>query len=325
MSLSNDYSLADIAAATGNNGNGGNGGGWGLGGDALIALIVLFLFCGMGWGGMGFGGMGMMGGMGMWPWMLGGFGGGFSGNNAGVQGALTREQACIDQNFNNLARTAEATNSAVNQGFANLNSTICHQQYDTAQMVNGIGNTVQQGFMQAELSRCNQQAALMQQLFQMQSTAQDCCCQTKQAISQANYDAAMRDAETNRLIDRGFCDTNYAQATNTNAIIQNAHSDADRIIARFDAFERNQDKETIANLRQQLQDSRYRESQISQNGAIQSMVSASTAEILHRSGHDCPSAAYIVQPPTPVTFQTNGCGQAVFNGNGNGNCCGYNA
>lgn len=288
-------------------GNGNNG--WGFGGDGLIALIILFLFGGMGWGGMGM--------MGMWPWMFGGFGGwGNGGGSAAAQGALTREQACIDNNFNNLARTVEG----IAGDLRGLNSTICHQEYETAGLVNGLGNIVQQGFSQAELSRCNQQAALMQMLYQMSTNQQDCCCQTKQAISQANYDAAMRNCETNRLMERGFCDINYAQGTNTNAIIQNAHNDADRIISRLDAFERNQDKETIANLRQQLQDARFQASQVAQNGAIQGMVNASTAEILHRSGHDCPSAAYIVQPPTPVTFQTNGCGQAVFAGNG---CSGY--
>lgn len=299
-------------------GNGGNNG-WGFGGDGLIALIILFLFGGMGWGGMGFGGMGMMG---MWPWMFGGFGGW---GNGSIQPALTRGELCQDMNFQDVKNGVAANGSAINQGFANLNSTICHQEYETAGLINGVGNTVQQGFMQAELSRCNQQAALMQMLYQMSTNQQDCCCQTKQAISQANYDAAMRNCETNRLMERGFCDINYAQGTNTNAIIQNVHNDADRIIARFDAFERNQDKETIASLRQQLQDARFQASQAAQNGAIQGMVNASTAEILHRSGHDCPSAAYIVQPPTPVTFQTNGCGQAVFNSNGYNSCGGcYN-
>ena len=36
---------------------------------------------------------------------------------------------------------------------------------------------------------------------------------------------------------------------------------------------------------------------------------------------DCPSAAYIVQPPTPVNFPTNCCGQfAGWGGNGCGGC-----
>ena len=33
------------------------------------------------------------------------------------------------------------------------------------------------------------------------------------------------------------------------------------------------------------------------------------AEILRKTGAECPTAAYIVQPPQPVTFPTNSCGQ----------------
>ena len=40
------YSLSDIAAVTGENGFNGNGGAW--------WIIILFLFCFMGWGGNGF-------------------------------------------------------------------------------------------------------------------------------------------------------------------------------------------------------------------------------------------------------------------------------
>lgn len=137
-------------------------------------------------------------------------------------------------------------------------------------------------------------------------------------IERSNYDAAMRSSTTDRLIERGFCDTNYNAATNTREIIQNAHNDTDRIIARFDAFERNQDKETIASLRQQLQAADFRASQAQQNAAIGAMISASEATILRRTGAECPTPAYVVQPPTPVNFPTNCCGQ--FNGGWGGNC-----
>ena len=41
------YSLSDVAAVTGNNNAWGNDGSW--------WIIILFLFCFMGWGGNGFG------------------------------------------------------------------------------------------------------------------------------------------------------------------------------------------------------------------------------------------------------------------------------
>ena len=50
MSISSDYSLADIAAATGNNGN-NNGIGWG--GDWSAWIIIFLIFAAFGWGGNG--------------------------------------------------------------------------------------------------------------------------------------------------------------------------------------------------------------------------------------------------------------------------------
>ena len=50
MSISSDYSLADIAAATGNNGN-NNGMGWG--GDWSAWIIIFLIFAAFGWGGNG--------------------------------------------------------------------------------------------------------------------------------------------------------------------------------------------------------------------------------------------------------------------------------
>lgn len=53
-------------------------------------------------------------------------------------------------------------------------------------------------------------------------------------------------------IERSLCDTNYNLATNTTAIVQNAHNDTDRILARLDSMEMARKDETIANLRTQL-------------------------------------------------------------------------
>ena len=63
-------------------------------------------------------------------------------------------------------------------------------------------------------------------------------------------------------------------------------------------------------------------SRSNQNAVIGARIDAAVAEVLRRTGNDCPTAAYLVQPPTPVNFPTNGCGQVQFNGWG-GNCgCG---
>jgi hypothetical protein len=50
-------------------------------------------------------------------------------------------------------------------------------------------------------------------------------------------------------------------------------------------------------------------SQSNQNGVIRAAIDASTAEIIRRTGNDCPTPAYWVSPPTPVQVPyQNGCG-----------------
>lgn len=293
-------------------GMGGYGGGFGADGGWWGILFIIALLCG-GWGGLGgFGGMGGL--MGMWPFMFGGFGGwGNGGGSASAQGALTREQACIDQNFNNLARTTEG----IARDLTALNSTICHQEYETAQLINGVGNTVQQGFMQAELSRCNQQATLMAQLNAMNITAMqnanaaqaqlaDCCC--KEQIGQM---------QLGNQIERGFCQTNFNDQANTTAIIQNAHNDTDRILARLDSMESARKDEIIAAQNQRIFFSELAASQAQQTAQIQASADARLNQVMS-----------IVNPrPVPAYPAASPCGlgnwspSVLANGYGFGNGC----
>lgn len=225
---------------------------------------------------------------GMFGWGgYGGFGGGFGGfgGGAGLQGMATR--ADINEGFalNNL----QGGINAIQQG-------VCDSTYALNNAItSGFNNTnmgMMQGFNGVERGFCN-----------LSSQLADCCCKNQTGQMQLG-----------NQMERGFCDINYNAATNANSIIQNAHNDTDRILARIDAFERNQDKEKIAQQAAEIQ--AYR-----QNAAFGAMIDASRAEILRRTGAECPTAAYIVQPPTPVTFPTNCCGQATFGGNGCGNNC----
>lgn len=97
------------------------------------------------------------------------------------------------------------------------------------------------------------------------------------------------------------------------------------MIAKLDAMEMARKDETIAALRGQVQALNLAQSQANQNAAIGAMISASEATILRRTGAECPSAAYLVNPPTPVNFPVNNCG--TFTGwnngcnQGCGSCC----
>ena len=285
----NGLSVADIAAVTDrNNGNCGNGWGGGFG-EMLIAMIMLFLFP-MFFG--GFGG-GMWGGMGGW---------GNGGMMAAANGALTRADLCSEFNFNGLENAVRGVTQGLCDGF-----------YSMQNSINGLGMNVMQGFHGVDNAICNlgyqtqqgfnaTQVAMMQGFNAAQAQAADCCCKTQTGLMQVG-----------NQIERGFCQTNYNDQANTTAIIQNAHNDTDRVLARLDAMESSRKDEKIAEQAAEIQ--AYR-----QNAAFGAMISASEATILRRTGAECPTPAYVVQPPTPVNFPTTCCGQ--FNGWGNGGCGG---
>lgn len=222
-------------------GNGGGMGGWN---QDWIALAVLALIFGDGWG---FGGMGGMGMFLPFMFMNGGFGGfgNMGGGSASAQGALTREQACIDSNFQNLMRETAGISDAVNVGFANLNSTICNQQYDTARMFNSLEGNILGGLNAMNITNLqNANAAnvvALQNANAISAQLAQCCC-----------DERIGQMQLGNQVERGFCDANYNTATNTTAIIQNAHNDTDRIIARLDAMEMSRKDEIIADLRTRL-------------------------------------------------------------------------
>mgnify|MGYP001148168035 CR=1 FL=1 len=202
-----------------------------------------------GLGGWGDGWMGLIafamifGGWGGGGW--GGFGGGYGGGAYPVEAILQRS---LD------TQTIIGKLDGVTQG-------LCDGFYATNNAINNVGTTVMQGFSQAELARCQQQAALMQQLYNMGYQQKDCCC------------------ETQRLIERTSCDAAYAAATNAANIIQNAHNDTDRVIAKLDAMEMDRKDETIAALRQELQTARFQASQRDQNGYFDAVVNAAVARL----------------------------------------------
>jgi hypothetical protein len=106
------------------------------------------------------------------------------------------------------------------------------------------------------------------------------------------------------------CDTRHAICNSTRDIIDNANANT-RSILDFLV----QDK--IAALTAENQNLKFQASQSQQNAYIAATIDATRAELIRRLGAEYPSPAYVVQPPQPVTFGTNGCGY-VYNGNGCG-------
>lgn len=179
MSMNSDYSLSDIAAASGNRQNDGM-----FGGNGAIWLIVLFLFvfCGLG---------GNCGG----------------GNRTGGQGTVM-DGYVLTSDFANIERKIDGVNSGLCDGF-----------YAQAQLINGTQMQMANGFAQAELSRSNQQAALMQMLYTMSAQQADCCCKTQTAIQGVNYNLATQACETRNTIQTGIRDVIENQNANARAVL----------------------------------------------------------------------------------------------------------
>lgn len=220
----------------------------------------------------------------LFGWGRNGFGGFGGGNETGCCCNPCAIQSDLQAGFNN---------QAVINKLDGITNGICDSTY-------ALTNAINSGFNSAELSRCNQQAALMTQLFNMQMQDQNCCC------------------ETQRAIERGFCDTNYnlaTQACDTRNTIQNSTRD---IIDNQNANSRaildflTQDK--IATLTAENQSLKFQASQTAQNAFITANQEAQTAELIRRLGADCPTPAYIVPNPNCCYGNyglfgfNNGCG-----------------
>ena len=238
---------------------------------------------------------------GMFGWGgMGGFGG-FGGMGGGAYPAESILQRSLD------TQTIIGKLDGVTQG-------LCDGFYAQSNALNGLGMNMMQGFSQAELSRCTQQAALMQQLYQMGYNQQNCCCETQRSIDGVKFTIAQEDCATRNLMQ-----------SNTRDVIENQNANARAVLDALTAQRLEAKDERIAAQAAQIQALQLSASQAQQNAAIGAMISASEATILRRTGAECPTPAYVVQPPTPVNFPVNNCG--TFNGwnngcnQGCGTCC----
>lgn len=132
----------------------------------------------------------------------------------------------------------------------------------------------------------------------------DCCCATQGAIKDVRYDLATQACDTRNLIQSTTRDIIDGQNASTRAILDFLTTDK------------------IASLQAENQSLKLKASQAEQNAFITANQEAQTATLLRRLGGDCPTPAYVVQPPQPVTFPTNCCGNVSYANFGGG--CGCN-
>ena len=159
-----------------------------------------------------------------------------------------------------------------------------------------LNNSIMNGFHGVDNAICNLGYNVQSGFNTLGHQIADCCCTTQRAIDGVNYNMATQ-----------ACETRHAIQDSTRQILDFLTTDK------------------IATLQAENQALKFKASQAEQNTFITANQNAQTAELIRRLGADCPVNAYVVQPPTPVTFPVNCCGQ--FNGynNYNNGCgCGCN-
>ena len=207
-------------------------------------------------------------------------GGGIGGFGFGGGGMMWPWMMMMGGGFGGWNRGDCATQADLAAGFNNsavlnsLNDLKLGQagiQQTMCQGFNGVNTTMLQGFNGVERGFCD----LSRQI-------SDCCCTTQRAIDGVNYNLATQACDTRRAIEDG-----------TRAILERmAQSDYNQLKEKYDA----------AQIQLMLGN---------QNRYFDAALDSTKAEILRKTGSEYPTAAYIVQPPTPVRFN-QGCG------------CGYN-
>ena len=216
---------------------------------------------------------------------FGGFGGGFGGGRGGYA------EPCATQ---------ADVRAAVDQ--QTLISKLDQQTYGLADSTYSLNNSITNGFHGVDNAICNLGYQTQSGFNGLSAQLAQCCCDNRAAISEVRYDMATQACDTRNLIQSTTRDIIDGQNASTRAILDFLTTDK------------------IASLQAENQSLKLAASQSNQNAVLMAAMDANKAEILRRTGAECPTAAYIVQPPTPVTFPTNCCGQ--FSGYGYNNGCG---
>ena len=207
--------------------------------------------------------------------------GGFGGGNGGCCEPCATK---ADLTAQGIVQKLDGITYGISDSTYALNNSIMTGFHGVDNAICSLGYNVQSGFN-----------ALGHQL-------SDCCCQTQRAIDGVNYNLATQACDTRRTISDSTRDIIENQNCNTRSILDFLVNDK------------------IATLTAENQNLKLAASQSNQNAVLMAAMDANKAEILRRTGAECPTAAYIVQPPQPVTFPTNCCGQ--FAGFNNGCGCG---
>ena len=158
-----------------------------------------------------------------------------------------------------------ALNNNMGQGFSNLQNSFDYTnlnnslQNQTAKMVDGFngvnGNVTNLGF-QTLLGQKDVQSTIQSGFAAAQAQNAQCCCDNLRAIDGVNFNMANNTAAVTNAVNNGFCQTNFNGERNTNAIIQNATANTQRIIDWMTCNELKEANAEIARQNQALSEAR---------------------------------------------------------------------
>lgn len=214
--------------------------------------------------------------------LFGGYGNGGFGFGGGFGGGRGCAEPCATQ---------ADVRAAVDQ--QTLISKLDQQTYGLADSTYALNNTITNGFHGVDNAICNLGYNVQSGFNGLSAQLAQCCCDNRAAIADVKYQMATE-----------ACDTRHAINDSTRAILDFLTTDK------------------IATLQAENQSLKLKASQAEQNAFITANQEAQTATLLRRLGGDCPTPAYVVQPPQPVTFPTNCCGNVSYANFGGG--CGCN-
>ena len=151
------------------------------------------------------------------------------------------------------------------------------QTYGLADSTYALNNAITNGFHGVDNAVCTLGYQTQQGFNTLGAQMASCCC------------------ETQRLVERGFCDIGYGMATNTANIIQAGHCDTDRVLAKLNDMEAARQAEKIEALRLENQTLRFAASQQAQNAYLIDQL------------RPCPIPAYPACSPFAAAYN-GGCG-----------------
>lgn len=266
------YSLADIAAATGNNNNA-------FGGDGAWWIILLFLVCGWGWGGYGYGAAG----------------------GVGAQGSTSvYEGYVLNNDMSMISRQMSDGFSSQERKLDSISNGICSLGYDQLAQMNGINTNIMAGVntLQGAIKDCccQTQQNTKDTQYLIGSNAAEISRGVERGFADSNYNLATQANGLSTAIANGFCQSGFVAQTNTRDIIDSSAANTRAILDKLCQMEVNAKDEKIADLTAKLNRADLAASQAAQNTYLLSELKP------------CPTPAYVVPNPYCNCRCNNGCG-----------------